>query len=146
MRSALGGIPVTRAMITEYQTLSPEEPLSRAVQMVLAGTQQDFPVVQDGSVAGVLTRGDMLHALAQGRQDARVRDVMRSRFEVVEASEMLERASQRLQECDCHTLPVTQGGRLVGLLTMENLGEFLMIRAALEASRHQRQSPLRRLT
>jgi Zn-dependent protease len=146
MRSALGGIPVTRAMITEYQTLSPEEPLSRAIQMVLAGTQQDFPVVQDGSVAGVLTRGDMLHALAQGRQDARVRDVMRSRFEVVEASEMLERASQRLQECDCHTLPVTQGGRLVGLLTMENLGEFLMIRAALEASRHQRQSPLRRLT
>ena len=138
MRSALGGIPVTRAMITEYQVLTPEEPLTRAIQMVITGTQQDFPVVQDGTIAGVLTQGDMLHALAQGQQNSRVREVMRSKFEVIDASEMLERASTRLQECDCHTLPVTQGGRLVGLLTMENLGEFLMIKAALEASRRSR--------
>ncbi len=138
MRTALGGIPVTRAMITDYQTLTPDEPLQRAVQMVLAGTQQDFPVMQNGDVAGVLTRGDLLHALAEGRADSRVRDVMRSKFEVIDASEMLERASTRLQECDCHTLPVTQSGHLVGLLTMENLGEFLMIKAALEAGRRSR--------
>jgi hypothetical protein len=62
---------------------------------------------------------------------------MRPRFEVVESSEMLERASARLQACDCHTLPVTQAGRLVGLLTMENVGEFLMVRAALEAARQR---------
>jgi hypothetical protein len=32
-------------------------------------------------------------------------------------------------------MPVTHGGRLVGLLTMENVGEFLMIQSALETAR-----------
>jgi Zn-dependent protease len=137
MRSALGGIPVSRAMLTDFHALAPDEPLSRAVQLVLAGSQQDFPVLENGSVAGVLTRADLLHALARGGQNSKVREIMRPRFEVVEASEMLERASARLQECECHTLPVTQAGRLVGLLTMENVGEFLMVKAALEAARQR---------
>jgi Zn-dependent protease len=137
MRSALGGIPVSRAMLTDFHALAPNDPLSRAVQLVLSGSQQDFPVLEDGSVAGVLTRADLLSALARGGQNSRVQDIMRPRFEVVESSEMLERASARLQECDCHTLPVTQAGRLVGLLTMENVGEFLMVRAALEAARQR---------
>lgn len=137
MRSALGGIPVSRAMLTDFHALAPDEPLSRAVQLIISGSQQDFPVLEDGSVAGVLTRADLLSALARGRQDSQVREIMRPRFEVVEASEMLERASARLQECDCHTLPVTQAGRLVGLLTMENVGEFLMVRAALDAARQR---------
>jgi CBS-domain-containing membrane protein len=37
---------------------------------------------------------------------------------------------QRLQASACRTLPVIQNRRLVGLLTAENLGEFLMIRSA----------------
>ena len=37
---------------------------------------------------------------------------------------------QRLQDRTCHTLPVEHGGRLVGLLVMDNVGEFLAIRAA----------------
>ena len=47
---------------------------------------------------------------------------------------MLEIAFQRLQECECHTMPVVHGGRLVGLLTMDYLGEYLMIQAAMKKS------------
>lgn len=57
---------------------------------------------------------------------------MRRDFHIVDAGEMLETAFARLQECECHTLPVTRGGGLVGLVTSENLGEFLMIQAALK--------------
>jgi hypothetical protein len=44
---------------------------------------------------------------------------------------MLETAVDKLKNCDCRTLPVTLNRKLVGLLTMDNLGEFLRIRAAL---------------
>ena len=47
---------------------------------------------------------------------------------------MLETAFQRLQECSCHTMPVLRNGSLVGLLTMENLGEYFMIQSALRKS------------
>lgn len=137
MRAALGGIPVSRAMVTQFEALSPSDPISRAVQLILSGTQHDFPVIEGDAVAGVLTRADLLTALAQGRQNDVVGNVMRRDFEVVEPGTMLERASAQLQACDCHTLPVTRGGALVGLLTMENLGEFLMIQSALEKARRQ---------
>ncbi len=139
MKSALGGIPVTRAMLTQFQTLTPDEPLSRVVELILAGSQQDFPVVDSGQVVGVLTRADILAALAQGRQSALVHEVMRGEFQVVDSAEMLERASAQLRTCDCHTLPVTHDGVLVGLLTMDNIGEFLMIKSALDAAQGRRR-------
>ena len=131
MRSALGGIPVGRAMLTDFRTLDSRDTLGRAVQLILSGSQQDFPVLEDGRVQGVLTRADLLVALAQRGLDSPVTEVMRREFEVVDSSEMLEAAFIRLHTCACHTLPVVHLGRLVGLITMENVGEFLMIQAAL---------------
>jgi Zn-dependent protease len=64
-------------------------------------------------------------------QGVAVREVMQREFQVVDSSDMLESAMQRLQECACHTLPVQHGGRVVGLLTMDNVGEFVAIQAAL---------------
>ena len=65
----------------------------------------------------------------------RVGDVMRSEFPVVDPSEMLEIAFLKLQTSDCHTLPVLQGGQLTGLLTMDNVGEFMRIQAAMSRAR-----------
>ena len=136
MRTALSGIPVSRAMLTDFHTLAPEDPAKRVLELILAGSQQDFPVVdggQGGRLAGVLLRSDVLKTLAQ-RADWRVRDIMRREFEVVDAADMLDTAFARLQSCNCHTLPVTSRGALVGLLTMENVGEFLLIQSALGRS------------
>jgi Zn-dependent protease len=131
IRSALEGIPVARAMLTEFHTLTSHDSLARAVDLILAGSQQDFPVVEDGRVAGVLTRGDLLIALAQRGQETPVVDVMRREIQTVDSSEMLETAFGRLQTCECHTLPVMHRGQLVGLITMDNVGEFVAIQAAL---------------
>jgi Zn-dependent protease len=138
MKSALGGIPVGRAMLTEFRILSPGDPLGQAVEMVLAGSQQDFPVVENGAVVGVLTREDLLVALAKQGQESPVSAVMRRDFQVADSSEMLEPVFLRLQSCDCRTLPVTRQGRLVGLVTMDNVGEFLMIQAALAEAKGSR--------
>lgn len=132
MKSALDGIPVSRAMLTDFRTLSPHDTLGHAADLIIAGTQQDFPVVSDSAVEGVLTRNDLITALRQRGEQERVSSVMRRDFQAAEWSEMLEHVSLRLQECQCHTLPVTRDGRLVGLVTMENIGEFMMIRSALD--------------
>jgi len=143
MRTALSGIPVSRAMLTDFHTVAPDDTAKRVLDLILAGSQQDFPVVDGGQgdrggqgarVAGVLLRSDVLKALAQRASDWRVRDIMRREFEVVDAADMLDAALARLQSCNCHTLPVTSRGALVGLITMENVGEFLLIQSALGRS------------
>ena len=137
MRTGLSGIPVSRAMLTDFHSVAPDDTAQRVLDLIIAGSQQDFPVVdggQQGRLAGVLLRSDVLKALAQRASDWRVRDVMRREFEVVDAADMLDTAFARLQSCNCHTLPVTSRGALVGLLTMENVGEFLLIQSALGRS------------
>src|SRR5207247_1379589 len=71
MRTALSGIPVSRAMLTDFHTLALDDTAKRVLELILAGSQQDFPVVdggqggQGGRPAGVLLRSDVLKALAQ---------------------------------------------------------------------------------
>jgi Zn-dependent protease len=129
MKSALAGIPLRHAMLTHFRTLTPESTLGDAVDLLLTGSQQDFPVVANGRVEGMLTRSDLVKALSQRGRAARVADSMRM-CPVAEASEMLETVLGRLQGGDCLTIPVLERGKLVGLVTMDNVGEFLMIHAA----------------
>ena len=130
MKSALAGIPVRRAMLTHFRTLTPANTLGDAADLVLTGSQQDFPVVQEGRVHGVLTRGDLLAALTRRGRDAPATEVMRRECPITTPAEMLETALAQLRGQDCHTMPVTERGLLVGLVTMDNVGEFLMIQAA----------------
>jgi CBS domain-containing protein len=102
------------------------------VELILAQSQPDFPVVDGDRVVGVLVRNDLLGGLQGAGRDARVSDVMQREFVALDPADMLEGAVQRLQACRCHAAPVVRDGRLVGLLTMDNLGEFLAIQAALE--------------
>ena len=135
MRHSLSGIPVSRAMVTEFHTLQPDDTLASAVEMTLKGTQRDFPVVEGERVAGVLRQSDMLATLARQGPEVRVGDVMQTDFQVVQSSEMLDAAFRRLNECRCNTAPVSFQGRLVGMITMDNIGEFLAIQGALEKPR-----------
>ena len=129
MKSALAGIPLRRAMLTDFRTLTPTSTLGDAVDFLLTGSQQDFPVVANGRIEGMLTRSDLVKALSRNEKTAPVANTMRE-CPTAEASEMLETVLGRLQGRECHTIPVLERGALVGLVTMDNVGEFLMIQAA----------------
>jgi CBS domain-containing protein len=137
MKSALDGIPVGQATITDFQTLSPRDNLGRAVELILSGSQTDFPVVENNAVVGILTRSDVINALSRQDHGSLIASLMQRDFQVVDANEMLSTAFARLQTCGCHSMPVTQQGRLVGVLTTDNVGEFLMIQSALRQETRQ---------
>lgn len=135
MKSALGGIPIQAAMIKDFRTLEPADSLERAVEHILAGFQQDFPVVEQERVVGVLTRNDLLKALSQRGPNARIDYAMQRQFETADPNEMLDTVFARLNGSGCHSLPLVRNGRLAGIVTMDNVGEFLMVQAALRKAR-----------
>ena len=135
MRNSLSGIPVTRAMLTDFKTLSPRDTLAQVVGLLLAGSQHDFPVVDaNGNVVGILERDAFIKALSDRGQSVPVVEVMRSNVPSVDSHEMVEAVIMRLQESGAKTLPVMHGGRFVGLINSENITEFLMIRSALKTA------------
>jgi Zn-dependent protease/predicted transcriptional regulator len=134
MKAALNGIPVSRAMLTDFRTLHPLEPVSRAMQFVMAGSQQDFPVVDQDRLVGILTREDLFAALKQGSPYLAVGHVMRRDFQWVDAQEMLETAFTRMSGASVQSAPVTWRGKLVGLLTMDNVRKYLMFRSVFNSA------------
>ncbi len=181
-RSALRGLPASAAMITRFVCLRESDTLRRAVQELLAGSQQDFPVLADGAGAadasalvGVLTRADLLRALAEGigadpaGDQPTVGAIMRRPCPVALEDEDLQAALDRVRaeaRCGpdgapadaagimgCPVIAVVRRapeipprddpsgraqGRLVGVLTPDNVVELVMIRSASERRRDAR--------
>jgi Zn-dependent protease len=143
MKSAMGGIPVSRAMVTDFEAIPETAPLGSAVDILLRGAQEDFPITRDGELVGILERRGLVAGLTQHGRNVPVAKIMRTDYSAVEASGMLEAALVTMQTCGCETLPVLRDGRLVGLLTKHNVGEFLAVQSALEAARRGSERSLR---
>jgi len=142
-RIALKDVPVRTAMLTEYHTLMPFDSLGHAADLLLAGTQQDFPIVSttDHSFQGLLTRSDLKTGLARAGRDALAGDHAKTGISSVEASSPLVAAVARLRAGQGPCLQVVDQGATVGLLTLENVGEFLMVREALAGEGNIRAGP-----
>jgi Zn-dependent protease/predicted transcriptional regulator len=134
-KSVLGSATAKDAMIPEFRTLSPRDELSQAVKLVLNGWQQDFPVLHEGRVIGMLLRGDMIAALAGGQVHASVQQTMREDFPVASPVEPLQSVLTRLHDTQVATVPIVENGRLVGLITLENMTEYMMVHVALSEAK-----------
>ncbi|MFZ0727976.1 MAG: CBS domain-containing protein [Desulfobacterales bacterium] len=130
MKSAVGGIPVHQVMVSEFKTLATDDSLQRAAEFTLAGAQKDFPVVSDGILEGVLRQTDLLTALSRKDAQATVASILRKDASAVLSTDMLDTVITKLSECRCDLLPVTREGKLVGVVTTENLGAFMRLREA----------------
>jgi Zn-dependent protease/predicted transcriptional regulator len=131
-RRALHGVPVKRAMMTRFQLLAPGDSLEHASEELLAGAQQDFPVVEGGQVVGMMTRDSLFQAFKDGGIRCTVGTIMRRDCPTVSPNELLEAVFRRMQEEGCSSLPVVSNGQLVGLVTLENIGELLVLNEARE--------------
>jgi Zn-dependent protease/CBS domain-containing protein len=140
LKSGLSGLTVRQAMVTDFRVLQPQDSLAHVVELMLAGFQRDFPVIEDGRLAGVLTHEDVVRGLAESGADTPVAAVMQRRFETTTPSEVLEIALEKLERCECRTLVVVRDDRVVGVITPENIGEMLTMDRALRAPRNRPQA------
>ena len=131
LKSTLSGMAVGRAMLTDFDVLSPQDTLSRAMELTLSGSQKEFPVLVENEMIGVLAQTDLLKGLQAQGESARVGDWMQSDVQSAEIDESLEVLLQRLQSCQCRLLSVTEKGRLVGIVNLDNIMELISIQNAL---------------
>ncbi len=121
------GLPVRAAMITEFRTLQHGQTIRDAAALLLATSQQDFPVVHGGEVVGLLGRAALVKALAEHGPDSYVAGAMERDYARTHPdADLAEVLPQINQGRSC--VLVMDGERLAGLLTAENVAEFLLLR------------------
>ena len=132
MRQVSRGVMVDDAMVTRFESLTPDSRVEDAVECLLRTTQHEFPVVDGaGRLRGVLTRDEMIKALKERGPETPVLEVMRADIPVVRGRGSLDEALRLMQEGRLPAVGVTDAdGRLIGLVTPENVGEMMMVEAA----------------
>ncbi len=132
-RVLVRGTPVRAAMVTEFHTLTPGNTIRDAADRLLATSQQDFPVALGEQVLGVLGRQALIKAMADSGPDSYVAGAMQRDFVQVPPEMDLAEALPLLAQAG-HCALVMDRGKLLGLLTGENLAEFVLLRkSGLEA-------------
>ena len=121
------GTPVRAAMVTDFRTLSHGDSIRDAANLLLSTTQQDFPVMLGNQAIGLLGRSALLRAMASSGPDSYVAGAMNRDFVRVSPDQDLAEAIPTLAQAGSCVL-VMEDDRLVGLLTSENLSEFLLLR------------------
>jgi Zn-dependent protease/CBS domain-containing protein len=133
MRELAQGLPVSAAMVRDIKTLPLEAKLNDAVDVLLSTSQHDFPLLDENSkIYGILTRDTLIKALREGTLETPARQVVQQRLTTVHVRTPLEQVFSRMQEGNVSALPVVDdNGNFLGLITLENIGEMMMVRSAL---------------
>jgi len=121
------GVPVRAAMLTEFHTLAPGNSIRDAANLLLSTSQQDFPVIHGGQVIGLLGRNALLRAMATEGPEAYVAGVMDRDYPIMQPDTDLAKILPLMAQTGSCAL-VMEGERLLGLLTAENLSQFLLLR------------------
>ncbi|HLJ57712.1 MAG TPA: site-2 protease family protein [Chthonomonadaceae bacterium] len=128
-RALLVGHRVREAMLREFHTLPVGSTLRQAADLLLASSQQDFPILNGTDIVGVLSRSALLQGMASQGPDTYVTSVMDREFASARPDDALEGlltprlAGPILVLSD--GLPIDSS--LIGMITQENLLEFLTL-------------------
>jgi stage IV sporulation protein FB len=131
-RTAGRGLRVAEMMVRDFRTLPVYATLHDATQLLLNGEQREFPVVDNwGRVEGILTRDNLTAGLRNGGPGAGVSGAMTAAPPALGPDLEFAEALERLRSSGLPALPVVDAaGRLVGLLTMDNITDLLLVRRA----------------
>ena len=131
-RAAGHGLQVSQMMVTQFRTIPIHATLAQAVDLLLAGEQREFPVVDNlGRTEGMLTRDNLIRGLRTRGGDATVAEAMTASAPTVPLTLGFQEALERLRASGLPALPVVDAaGTLVGMLTMDNITDLLLVRQA----------------
>jgi CBS domain-containing protein len=104
-------------------TTEPDETLADAAGRMYAYQIGALPVYQQHRLIGIVTERDIIAALAEGAdpETATVADYMTDEPITVAPDDDLALAARRMAELGVRHLPVVEGNRLVGVLSIRDL-------------------------
>ena len=111
------------------ETVTPYNTFGQVLDSVIHGYQEDFPVVdENGNLVGMLTREEIMAAAHSPERYSSVRELMKTNVPTISSqADLFEEGLGILQQSGLRALPVTENGELVGMLTIEDVGQASLL-------------------
>jgi stage IV sporulation protein FB len=130
-RELTRGLSVSDVMGTKpnTETVTPSHTFGQVLDSVIHGYQEDFPVVDErGNLVGMITREEIMTAAHSPERYTSVRELMKTNVLTISSeADLFEDALPILQQSGLRALPVTENGELVGMLTIEDVGQASLL-------------------
>ena len=124
----LKGHTVEEAMMINITTFHPEDSIDLVVNKIISGTENDFIVVKDGVVKGLLYHHDIID---NSNKNVLVKDIMNSNFKTVNPSNDLKEVFTLIYSDKKGFFPVVEKDKLLGAIDAVNLNEYILLQAKL---------------
>ncbi|MFN3892489.1 MAG: site-2 protease family protein [Beijerinckiaceae bacterium] len=124
-------LDVADAMETRFAVVPVDASIGDAVNILLATGQHEFPVVDAfRKPVGLLTRDALIEALRASGEGAPITEALKEAPPSVRRRDKLDHGVREMSRLNAPAISVVdEDGAVVGLLTMQNVGEMLTIRS-----------------
>jgi Zn-dependent protease len=122
---------VHEAMMTTYITLSPDDTVMVAAEKLLAGSDQDLLVVENEKPVGVMRKASIFEAMKGDQRETPVGRLMDTDLQILHPNGRLNKVYTEAVQKRKSIYPVVQNEKLIGIVDMNNIQEFMMIQSAL---------------
>lgn len=116
-------IPVRDVMTSKVITVGPDATLVEAAKMMMKHDIGGVLVEKKGEPVGIITEKDFTIAISKGKNpaSAKVKDVMSSSLITIGPEQSILDAAHLMTKKKIRKLPVKNKGRLVGIITAEDI-------------------------
>ena len=136
-QSVVDTVQMHEVMLTDFATLSPSDTLADALSRCVHSLQEDFPVVRGPQLVGIVSRQRIVDAL-RSEGNGYVQSVMSRAFQVARPEDTLGKTIRQITAGKGLSLiPVTESGRVVGIVSVQNLMSSMSLLA--EQRRYERE-------
>lgn len=115
----------------ELRSIGKEAPVAAAVSKMTECGVGSLCIIDEGRLIGIFTERDLLaRVVAVGRdpERTRVEQVMTADPVCIAADATVGEAMQLMDDRDIRHLPVVEGERLVGMVSLRDLSDFVVLR------------------
>jgi len=133
-RDGLRGFSASQVMTSVYSVVPPNITVNQLVYgYPFAGGYGFFMIVDEGRLEGILTLDNIKAVPRQNWDVTQVKDIMTpiDKLNVAYPDQDALNILEQMEEKDINQMPVVSGGRVIGLITRDNLIRFLHLRSVL---------------
>ena len=132
--SLLQGYYVYDVTVQNFRTVEVNHELSQVVNLMLNEHTTNFLVLKGELVVGTLSRNEIIKALSKKGSRIKIGQIMNRHVNTLDMYLPLEEAYQQLQHNRMNMMPVTFQEQLQGIVNIENIQDFIIIKNAEKAA------------
>jgi Zn-dependent protease/predicted transcriptional regulator len=126
-KNILSGFKTSEVLMKNFTVLNANEPISVAIDALLNGQDTRFLVEEDHQIKYVLTKTDIIKALSQQGKEVLIRQYSSPIIFFANPNLSVEELMETMIKHQFSIVPVEQNGKIIGVVDLENIKEFISI-------------------